>query len=151
MTAIFETFKVNKNVEDNPEQLGERLVNVKDLVSARLTRKTKRINDLIAIEQQKQQMQEDSKLKGLEQVDETYIGPIMSNNPNKMAKVWRSIKDVDDDKNGFLQVGELEACFIEHFAPELRGKSLVYFFRRWSTDHDKDMVNYRMIKEAIMG
>ena len=56
MTAIFETFKVNKNVEDNPEQLGERLVNVKDLVSARLTRKTKRINDLIAIEQQKQQM-----------------------------------------------------------------------------------------------
>lgn len=96
-------------------------------------------------------MQEDSKLKGLEQVDETYIGPIMSKNPNKMAKVWRSIKDVDDDKNGFLQVGELEACFIEHFAPELRGKSLVYFFRRWSTDHDKDMVNYRMIKEAIMG
>lgn len=28
---------------------------------------------------------------------------------------------------------------------------MVYFFRRWSTDHDKDMVNYRLIKEAIMG
>ena len=50
MIAIFETFKVNKNVEDNPEELGERLVNVKDLVTSRLTRKTKRINDLIAIE-----------------------------------------------------------------------------------------------------
>ena len=95
-------------------------------------------------------MQDDHKLKGLEQVDETFIGPIMSKNPNKMARVWRSIKDVDDDKNGFLQVDELQACFIEHFAPELRGKSLVYFFRRWSTDHDKDMVNYRLIKEAIM-
>jgi len=49
MQYIFETFKVNRNVEDNPEELGERVVNVKDLVSARLTRKTKRINDLIAI------------------------------------------------------------------------------------------------------
>ena len=67
-----------------------------------------------------------------------------------MARVWRSIKDVDDDKNGFLHTEELEACFIEHFAPELQGKSLVYFFRRWSTDHDKNMVNYRLIKDAIM-
>ena len=58
--------------------------------------------------------------------------------------------DVDDDKNGFLQVDELDLCFREHFAPELQGKSLVYFFRRWSTDHDKDMVNYRLIKEAIL-
>jgi hypothetical protein len=49
MTAIFETFKVNKNIEDNPNELGERLVNVRDLCSARLTRKTKRIDDLIAI------------------------------------------------------------------------------------------------------
>jgi len=50
MQFIFETFKVHKNIEDNPEDLGARLVNVKDLVSARLTRKTKRIDDLIAIQ-----------------------------------------------------------------------------------------------------
>ena len=49
MQFIFETYKVNRNVEDNPDELGERVVNVKDLVSTRLTRKTKRINDLIAI------------------------------------------------------------------------------------------------------
>lgn len=50
MQFIFETFKVNKNVEDNPDELGERIVNVKDLVSARLTRKAKRIDDLIAVQ-----------------------------------------------------------------------------------------------------
>ncbi len=27
---------------------------------------------------------------------------------------------------------------------------MVYFFRRWSTDHDKDMVNYKLIKETIL-
>jgi len=65
MTAIFETFKVHKNPEENPEEIGERLVNVKDLCSTRLARKTKRIDDLIAIQQEKNQIQEDFKLKGL--------------------------------------------------------------------------------------
>lgn len=74
----------------------------------------------------------------------------MAAEPNKMAKVWRSIKDIDNDKNGFLQADELEGCFREHFAPELDGKSLAYFFRRWNTDHDKEMVNYRHVKETIM-
>lgn len=74
----------------------------------------------------------------------------MQKNSNNMARVWRSIKDIDDEKNGFLSVTELQDCFIEHFAPELEGKSLVYFFRRWSTDHDKELVNYRRVKETIM-
>jgi len=56
MVAIFETFKVNRNIEDNPEEMTERLVNVRDLISARLTRKTKRIDDLIALQQEKIQM-----------------------------------------------------------------------------------------------
>ena len=150
MCFIFETFKVHKNIEENPEELGDRLVNVKDLVSTRLSRKSKRVDDLIAIQQQKDQMQEDIKMQGLKQVDDTYMAPIMQNNTNLMQKVWRSIKDIDDEKNGFLAVNELEDCFREHFAPELEGKSLVYFFRRWSTDHDKDLVNYRRIKETIL-
>ena len=150
MTFVFETFKVNKNLEDNPDEISERLVNVKDLVSARLTKKTKRIDDLIAIEQEKQQIQEDSKLKGLHQVDEQYLAPIMAQQSNKTAKVWRAIKDLDDDKNGFLSVEELELCFREQFPVALDGKSLVYYFRRWSTDHDKDLVNYRTIKESLI-
>ena len=38
MTNIFESYKVHRNVEDNPEEVEQRLVNVKDLVSTRLTR-----------------------------------------------------------------------------------------------------------------
>ena len=50
MENIFETYKVNRNIEDNPEEIEARLVNVKDLVSTRLTRKIKRVDDLIAIQ-----------------------------------------------------------------------------------------------------
>ena len=74
----------------------------------------------------------------------------MFKDPGNMAKVWKSIKELDHDKNGFLLVEELDLCFREHFAPALDGKSLVYFFRRWSTDHDKDLVNYKYVKETIM-
>ena len=62
MNAIFETFKAHRNIEDNPDDLGQRVVNVKDLVSTRLKRKAKRINDLIAIQQETIQRKEDSKL-----------------------------------------------------------------------------------------
>ena len=50
MTNIYETYKVHRNAEDNPEEVEDRLVNVKDLVSTRLTRKMKRVDDLIAIQ-----------------------------------------------------------------------------------------------------
>ena len=49
MRNLFESYKVHKNIEENPEEMELRLVNVKDLVSTRLSRKTKRIDDLIAI------------------------------------------------------------------------------------------------------
>ena len=38
-----------KSIEDNPENLDDRLVNVRDLVSSKLTRKTRRIDDMIAL------------------------------------------------------------------------------------------------------
>ena len=129
MTNIFETYKVNKNIEDNPDELGQRLVNVKDLVSTRLGRKMKRVDDLIAIQQEKDQAEDDFKLKGLKQVSYDYLAEIMVQDSNRMARVWRSIKDNDVDSNGFLSVDELDNCFREHFAPELDGKSIVYFLR----------------------
>ena len=46
---IFESYKVYKNMEDNPDDINQRLINAKDLISTRLQRKTKRIDDLIAI------------------------------------------------------------------------------------------------------
>ena len=74
----------------------------------------------------------------------------MRQKPHLMAKVWRGIKDIDVDKNGFLVIDELELCFREQFAYEMENKSCAYFFRRFSTDHDKSLVNYRNIKLRIM-
>jgi hypothetical protein len=45
--ALWETFKVKKNLEDNPDSLDDRLVNVKEMVSSKLTRQNRRINEII--------------------------------------------------------------------------------------------------------
>ena len=46
---LFESYKIKKALEDNPDDINDRFIDAKDLVSARILRKTKRIDDLIAI------------------------------------------------------------------------------------------------------
>ena len=69
--------------------------------------------------------------------------------PHLMAAVWKSVKDYDIDKNGFIQCSELEHCFKEQWPVELEGKSLVYYFRQFASHHDKNLVNYRGVKKQI--
>ena len=75
---IHETYKTKKSIDDTVQNIDDKLVNVKDLVSSKLTRKNRRIDDLIALQQEKIQAIEDQKLKGLQQVDEKYLIPYMA-------------------------------------------------------------------------
>ena len=46
---LFESYKVKRNLEDNPDDLNERQINCRDIISTRLMKKSKKIDDLIAI------------------------------------------------------------------------------------------------------
>ena len=92
----------------------------------------------------------DYKLHGLVQLDGLALANLITKNANCWNQVWRSVKSLDIDKNGFLQITELEDCFRDYFPLEFEGKSAIHFFRKFGTDHDKDLVNYRKIKESIL-
>ena len=83
-------------------------------------------------------------------MNEKELVEIMKKSNNRTSLVWRSIRDNDEDRNGFLGSDELESCFREHFPHELEGKSLIHYFRKYSTDHDKNLVNYTKIKQSIV-
>jgi hypothetical protein len=85
-------------------------------------------------------------LAGLKQVYEEYVMEMFTKKPNLMAAVWRSVKEFDIDKNGFLFSSELESCFKEHFPAEMESKSLVFMFRKYSSEQDKNLINYRKLK-----
>ena len=65
--------------------------------------------------------------------------------------VWKAVQDLDIDRNGFLSIDELEACFRDQFPYEHNGKSIALFCRQFSTDHDQNLVNYRRVKAEILG
>jgi hypothetical protein len=74
---------------------------------------------------------------------------IANNNPNKIKAVWRSVKDMYIDKNGFVPLDDLVTCFYEQFPAAMEGKSAVYFFRKFASKQDKNLINYRQCRTAI--
>jgi hypothetical protein len=62
---LFESFKVKRNMEDNPEELNDRLINARDIISTRLMKKSKKIDDLIAIQREQENIRDDIALQGL--------------------------------------------------------------------------------------
>jgi len=79
-----------------------------------------------------------------------YLATLINKNANNWNLIWRAVKSLDIDRNGFLQINELENCFRDYFPLELEGKSAIHYFRKFGTDHDKDLVNYRKIKLGIL-
>ena len=63
--------------------------------------------------------------------------------------IWKSIKKIDKDSNGFLTIDELDEIFREWFPVELEGKSPFYYFKRFVSVQNKTLVNYKKIKESI--
>jgi hypothetical protein len=55
---------------------------------------------------------------------------------NKKANwggIWKSIKRIDKDSNGYVTIDELEEIFREQFPVELEGKSLYTFFKKFAS------------------
>lgn len=64
-----------------------------------------------------------------------------------LGGIWKSIKKIDKDSNGFVTVEELEEIFKEWFPIELEGKSLYYYFRKFGSIQNKNLINYKKIKD----
>lgn len=71
--SIWESFKVKQYIEDNPDSLDDRLVSLQALINARKQTRLKKVQQLINMEADDEQVAEDIKIKGLEQIDENYI------------------------------------------------------------------------------
>lgn len=64
--------------------------------------------------------------------------------------IWKSIKRIDKDSNGYVTLEELDEIFREQFPLELEGKSLLRFFRiRYGSIANKNLVNYKQLKQDI--
>lgn len=71
---------------------------------------------------------------------------------NKKANwggIWKSIKKIDKDSNGYVTIDELDEIFKEWFPVELEGKTLNRYFRKFGSIQNKNLINYKKIKAEI--
>ncbi|CDW82631.1 px domain containing protein [Stylonychia lemnae] len=146
---IWETFKVKQYLEDNPDDMNERLVSLQALINSRKQSRLKKINQLMNLEADDEQAAEDIKLKGLSQIDEAYIKQIATLKKANWGGIWRSIKKIDKDSNGFVTIDELEEIFKEWFPIELEGKTCYHYFKRFGSVQNRNLINYKKIKDSI--
>lgn len=63
------------------------------------------------------------------------------------AGIWKSIKKIDKDSNGYVTVEELDEIFREWFPLELEGKTVTRFFRsRYGSIANRNLINYKQLK-----
>ena len=78
------------------------------------------------------------------------MAALIAKNSNNWNLIWRSVQQLDCDRNGFLDIEELEQAFREYFPFELNGKSFALYARKFGTDHNPNFVNYRRFKVDIL-
>lgn len=101
------------------------------------------------LEAEDEQIVEDEKLKGLHQVEEEYLLQIAVKKKSNWGGIWKSIKTIDKDSNGYVTIDELEEIFREQFPMELDKRSLYHYFKKFCSVQNKNLINYKQIKEHI--
>lgn len=62
---------------------------------------------------------------------------------NKLPQIFRDIKGIDKDSNGYILVSELNKIFKAHYFKELEGKSLNKVSRPYGSIQNKQLIDYK--------
>jgi Ca2+-binding EF-hand superfamily protein len=69
---------------------------------------------------------------------------------NNWVGIWKSIKKIDKDSNGFVTIDELDEIFREWFPLEMESKTLNRFFRKkYGSVSNRNLINYKQLKLDI--
>ena len=82
-------------------------------------------------------------------VDEAFLVKMAVNKKAQWGGIWKSVKNIDKDSNGFVTTDELDEIFHEWFPFELEGKSLRMFMKKYQSINNKTLLHYKRIKEEM--
>lgn len=64
--------------------------------------------------------------------------------------IWKSIKKIDKDSNGYVTLEEIDEIFREWYPLELEGKTLNRYFRsKYGSVANRNLINYKQLKHDI--
>jgi hypothetical protein len=99
-----------------------------------------------------EQAVEDIKTKGLQQMEGEFILQLASSKPNNFfGGIFKSIKKIDKDSNGFVSIEELDEIFREWYPLEMEGKTLNRYLKKiYGSVSNKNLINYKQIKSEVL-
>jgi hypothetical protein len=64
--------------------------------------------------------------------------------------IWKSIKKIDKDSNGYVTLEEIDEIFREWYPLELEGKTLNRYFRsKYGSVANRNLINYKQLKHDV--
>lgn len=68
---------------------------------------------------------------------------------NKIAKIFKTIRDIDQENNGYVTNTELEDIIKMHF-PQLIKKKFKLMFKPFASIQNQILIDYRIMKEDLV-
>jgi len=88
----------------------------------------------------------------LTQVGEDFVVSMASAKKLNWVGIWKSVKKIDKDSNGYVTLEELDEIFREWFPIELDKKTLNRYFRsKYGSIQNRNLINYKQLKLDIQG
>lgn len=81
-----------------------------------------------------------------------FILQLASSKPNNFfAGIFKSIKKIDKDSNGFVTIDELDEIFREWYPLEMEGKTLNRYLKKiYGSVSNRNLINYKQIKSEVL-
>lgn len=85
-------------------------------------------------------------------MDGDFIIQLATAKPNNFfAGIFKSIKKIDKDSNGFVTIEEIDEIFREWYPLEMEGKTLNRHFRKmYGSVSNRNLINYKQLKAEIL-
>jgi hypothetical protein len=126
-----------------------KLIVLSKLEKLRSNTRGQRVKELISLDEDGVQMAIQKKIQGLKPAGEEQLIEIALSNLLGWSKIWREIRTLDIDRNGFIERHEFEQLLRDTYPFELQPYSLIGYLEKYPCSYDANLINYLPIKNAL--
>mmetsp|Transcript_23665 Transcript_23665/g.23378 ORF Transcript_23665/g.23378 Transcript_23665/m.23378 type:complete len:112 (+) Transcript_23665:122-457(+) len=108
MEKIWESFKVRLMLDDNPDNLGDRLINLTQFSNTKTEKDVKTLTDLLYQAKKEEKDKLVRQERGLVPVNKEFMASMAYQKKSIWGEVWKYARMRDIEKKGLIKADELE-------------------------------------------
>ena len=130
-------------------RLDSKLVILSKIDKLRNNTRSRKVQELISLDEGGAQTANRRKAQGLTPIGEDKLVETALTNLLGWSRIWREIRTLDIDRNGFIERQEFEQLLRDQYPLELEKYSFLDFLDKYPCSYDDNLINYLPIKNAL--